>query len=207
VAVQRATPTKKKQDEAVRENEAASSFVLSSFFPFGRNSRRSQRTLQESDIAILTTALENERKEVSSAREFLSDCQTSIVEGNYPRGVLEMAIACEVAIKQAFFFDKTPAGAAFEYLESKQHVEFPVVEFLHGPAQAAFSESFKTKNPKDYQNLEFLFRCRNKIAHRAAAYYSDGKTNKEIDRETLEQWWITVDKLFAWLDKHTGRAV
>src|ERR1017187_926525 len=53
-----------------------------------------QGTLQDSGISTLTAALEAEPKEISSAREFLSDAQTSIAEGNFPRSVLELAIAC-----------------------------------------------------------------------------------------------------------------
>jgi hypothetical protein len=54
--------------------------------------------------------------------EVFSDAQAAAVEGNLRRAVLELAISCEIAVKQKFFFTSTPSGAAFEYLEDKGRV-------------------------------------------------------------------------------------
>ena len=49
---------------------------------------------------------------IDTHQEFLADAQTSIVNGNLRRAILEMAIACEVAIKQLFFRETTKIGRA-----------------------------------------------------------------------------------------------
>jgi hypothetical protein len=142
----------------------------------------------------------------TSAQEFLSDAQTAIVDGNYRRAVLEMAIACEVAIKQAFFATATPAGAAFEYLEDRSRISVRPIDLLDGPAFEAFGESFKKRSPDEYQEIDYLFRCRNKIAHRALAEYrDDGGTKHIADYAKLGTWWAAVEGLFDWLKAHTGR--
>ncbi len=40
--------------------------------------------------------------------ELLSDAQTAIFQNNFRRAILEMAMACEIAIKRAFFFKAYP---------------------------------------------------------------------------------------------------
>ena len=161
-----------------------------------------QRNFTEADDNALRDALQSDH-DVSVARQLLSEAQTSVLNGNYRRGVLEMAIACEVAIKQAFFKAATAAGSAFEYLEDKGKVHVRAIDLLHGPALEAFSTSFKESNPARYQHLDYLFRCRNKIAHRALAEYrDDGGVVHSVDRRTLELWWQSVEYLFQWLQTY-----
>ena len=117
-----------------------------------------------------------------------------------------MAIACEVAIKQTFFKAATPAASAFEYLEDKGKVHLRAIDLLHGPALDAFSTSFKDSYPTEYEHLDYLFRCRNKIAHRALAQYrDDANVVHSIDRTTLEIWWQSIERLFHWLQSTTGQ--
>jgi hypothetical protein len=164
-----------------------------------------ERDFIEADDNALRDALQSDQ-DVTVARQLLSDAQTSVLSGDYRRGVLEMAIACEVAIKQAFFKAATPAGSAFEYLEDKGKVHLRAIDLLHGPAFEAFSSSFKDSNPAEYQHLDYLFRCRNKIAHRALAVYrDDGGVVHSVDRRTLELWWQSVDYLFQWLQSTSGQ--
>lgn len=165
-----------------------------------------QMPLQKSDEARLVQALRKCPPPPSSASEFRSDGQTSIKDRNYRRAVLELAIACEVAIKLAFFEAATAAGAAFEYLEDKSKVNVRAIDLVDGPAQEAFSDSFKKSHPDEYRSLDYLFRCRNKIAHRAVAQYRD-ETGVVcvVDRLTLETWWAAVDALFRWIESKTGR--
>lgn len=58
-------------------------------------------------------------RDPSLTEQLLSDAQGAWFEGNLRRSVLEMAIACEVAVKRQFFSAESPAGAAFDYLEGK----------------------------------------------------------------------------------------
>lgn len=164
-----------------------------------------ERNFTKNDDHALHDALQSDQ-EVSVARQLLSDAQSSVLSGNYRRGVLEMAIACEVAIKQAFFKAATPAGSAFEYLEDKGKVHLRAIDLLHGPALEAFSTSFKDSNPAEFQHLDYMFRCRNKVAHRALAEYRDDVgVLHSIDRKTLELWWQSVECLFQWLKITTGQ--
>jgi hypothetical protein len=136
--------------------------------------------------------------------ELLADAQTAILEGNLRRGALEMAIACEVAVKQVFFARSSIAGEAYEYLESKRKVAVSVPELIDGAAKQAFGESFKTAQSLKFESISCLFQCRNKIAHRGEAWYRDKKgTLHELDRDTLATWWKAVDDLLNWLAGHT----
>lgn len=135
--------------------------------------------------------------------ELLADAQTAIFQGNLRRGALEMAMACEVAVKEAFFATSTHAGAAYEYLESKQKVTVSVPELIDGVARQAFGASFKAVHSADFKNIDYLFRCRNKIAHRGEAWYRDDKgARHDLTWEHLRQWWSSVEELLAWLHSH-----
>jgi hypothetical protein len=140
--------------------------------------------------------------------ELLADAQTAIYEGNLRRGALEMAIACEVAVKQVFFAKSSIAGEAYEYLESKRKVAVSVPELIDGAAKQAFGESFKTAHSQVFESISNLFQCRNKIAHRGEAWYRDNDkkgTRHELDRDTLVTWWEAVENLLNWLAGHTQK--
>lgn len=136
-------------------------------------------------------------------QEILADAQSAIFEGNYRRGILEMAIVCELAIKQAFFAKTTPAGSAFEYLEDKGKVHVSVLEFISRVSEEAVGVSFKEEYPDHYMNIDHLFRCRNKIAHRGEALFRDdtGKLHNP-DKDILSEWWCSVDMLLNWISKN-----
>ncbi len=134
--------------------------------------------------------------------EFFADAQTSVVNGKFRRAILELAIACEVAVKGAFFAKSTIAGAAYEYLEDKGKVHTRVIELIDGVAKVALGQSFKDVAPDAYKDIDHLFRARNKVAHRGELIYRDeGGTEREVDRSTLEAWWVSVDTLLSWIDK------
>jgi hypothetical protein len=83
-----------------------------------------------------------------------------------------------------------------------------VIDLLHGPALEAFSSSFKDTYPVEYQHLDYLFRCRNKVAHRALAQYRDeAGVVQFINRNILETWWQSIERLFQWLQSQTEQDV
>ena len=161
-------------------------------------------TLGERDFTInednqLQRALETDLS-IETFQEFMSDAQTSILRGKTPRAVMEMAIVCETAVRQAFFAKETAAGAAFEYLEDKARIPVKVIDLIDGAAKQAFGESFKDIAPDKYQNIDFLFRCRNKVAHRGENSYRDDKGKvRKVTPKTLHQWWSSVMGLMEWL--------
>ena len=139
---------------------------------------------------------------IETHQEFLADARTSIVNGHLRRAILEMAIACEVAIKQLFFKETTTAGAAYEYLESKRRVNVRAIDLIHGVAKEVFGESFKDVASDAYGHIDLLFRSRNKVAHRGKAIYRDDGGEHTVDRHCLEEWWPSVDLLMNWIAKH-----
>lgn len=163
-----------------------------------------ERDFTEDEDEKLTYTLQNDLN-IETYNEFLSDAQTSILNGKLRRAILEMAISCEIAVKSTFFGKTTISGAVFEYLEDKNRVHIGVIELIHGAARVAFGQSFKDYNPKAYKHIDFLFRARNKVAHRGERIYRDDKGEKhKVDRPILESWWISVDILMNWLNKQSS---
>ncbi len=133
--------------------------------------------------------------------EILSDAQTALFEKNLRRSVLEMAIACEVVVKRRFFSAYTPAGAAFDYLEDTSRIKVRVIDLIHRIAEEAFGRSFHVDHPDQYKNIDHLFRCRNKIAHRGElSYRDDSGVTQPVDYNTVESWWNSIMSLIEWIE-------
>jgi hypothetical protein len=112
-----------------------------------------------------------------------------------------LAIACEIVVKRCFFAEDSPAGAAFDYLEDKAKVNVRVLELIDAVAQVAFGKSFKIECSQDYRNIDYLFRCRNKIAHRGELSLRDDSGGKLLpDKKLIETWFKSVLALKAWLE-------
>lgn len=51
-----------------------------------------------------------------------------------------------------------------------------------------------------YNNIVFLFRCRNKVAHRGELIYKDDSgILHPVDNDKLAEWWKSVTVLREWL--------
>jgi Apea-like HEPN len=139
-------------------------------------------------------------QEPSLALALLSDAQAAWFDDNLRRSVLELAICAEVMVKRRFFAQDSPAGAAFDYLEDKAKISVRVLELLDSVAEEAFACSYKKQEPDNYQKIDHLFRCRNKIAHRGELTFRDdsGKT-VDVDAALVETWWHAVASLRTWL--------
>ena len=160
-----------------------------------------EKDFTDAEDEKLRYALQNDVN-IELYMEFLADAQTSIRNGKFRRAILEMAIACEVAVKGAFFAKSTIAGAAYEWLEDKRQVHVRVIELIDGAAKVAVGKSFKDVDPDAYKDIDHLFRARNKVAHRGVMIYRDDSgTENEVDRSTLAAWWVSVDTLMSWIDK------
>lgn len=168
--------------------------------------RRDSGLVGEKDFTLdhetrLQEVLQNDLS-IETHQEFLADAQTSIVNGNLSRAILEMAIACEVAIKQLFFKETTTAGAAYEYLEHKRRVNVRAIDLIHGVAKEVFGESFKDVESNAYDHIDLLFRTRNKVAHRGKPVYRDNLGEQTVNQQCLEEWWLSVDLLMKWITRH-----
>jgi len=159
------------------------------------------KKFRKSDDVKLVKAIENDSR-VALHEAILSDAQSAILRSDLRRGILEMAIACEVAVKQTFFAESTVSGSAYEYLENKGRVKVRVIELISRVAAYTFGESFKQANEVAYRDIDFLFRCRNRIAHRGEVAYRDdqGKWHQP-DSQTLKGWWKSIEELLGWLAK------
>ncbi len=134
--------------------------------------------------------------------EIISDAQTALFEGNLRRSVLELAIACEIAVKRSFFSGDSPAGAAFEYFENKSMIKVTVLNLVNRVAQEVFGRSFKEDHLSDFTNIDHLFRCRNKVAHRGdLSFRADSGPRQSVSYETVADWWLSVQNLLGWLQE------
>jgi hypothetical protein len=145
--------------------------------------------------------------ESTLSEQFLSDAKASIMNKNLRRAVLEMAIACEIFVKGAFFHSNELTSSVFDYLESKRKVEVSVIELLHNAAKYSLGESFKAQEPSHYKNIDFLFRARNKVAHMGKCEYRDDKgVICELYEELLVDWWNSIEKMMSWLNNNLQKA-
>jgi len=162
--------------------------------------RFSVRSLSRFEDMDLVNALKNPIS-LDLTEQLLSDAQAAIFQDNLRRAVLEIAIACETTVKQAFFDKATLAGAAFEYLEDKGKVRITVKEMIDSVAKQTFGKSFREDNRSHYDNIDFIFRCRNKAAHRGElTYRDDSGVMHSVNNDTLAGWWDSVMALIDWLN-------
>jgi hypothetical protein len=131
--------------------------------------------------------------------EILSDAQASAFDGNIRRAVLELAIACEVFAKRTIFGGDDYSALAFEALEDKRMVSIRVLDLIDIGGIGVPNGSFKVYDKKSYQDIDHLFRARNKVAHRGDPIFKDDKDILHtVDVKLLRQWWGSVEKLFLW---------
>lgn len=143
--------------------------------------------------------------DLSVAYELRAQAQEAIFEGKGFLAVLLLAVSSEVSIKTAFFRRDSIASDAFDYLEEKRQIEISPVELVSKVAKRAFGQSFSEHDKAAFDSLDNLFRCRNKIAHRAKATFRDKSENlTSPTAQMLVEWWKTVRKLQTWLESKCG---
>jgi hypothetical protein len=132
--------------------------------------------------------------------ELLSDAHAALFQGHLRRAILELALSCEIATKRAFFGKESVAASAYEYLEDKGQVRASVPDLLGQVAKHAFGKSFKDTNSNAYKQIDYLFRCRNKIAHRGECKYNDDEGHTHtVDQATANVWLKAAHHLLEWL--------
>jgi hypothetical protein len=151
----------------------------------------------------LMKAIDNEIK-AELCEEVLMDAQSAIFQNNYRRAVLEMAMACELSIKQIYFSKSSAAGSALEFMEDSQRMSprVKITDYIAKIAEYALGEKFEDITSKaDFTNIDNLFRGRNKVVHSGELSFKDenGKRH-EINKPILIRWWRSVEQLLAWLN-------
>lgn len=133
-------------------------------------------------------------------QEILSDAQAAVFNGDIRRAVFEMAIVCELSTKRKYFNEGGISGLAFDYFEDKGKIKVTVLELISSVAEEALGESFKKHLPNDYVNIDYLFRCRNKVAHRGQVAYKDDSSNLiRPNHVMVKKWFSSVEALLSWL--------
>jgi hypothetical protein len=144
-------------------------------------------------------AIENEMP-IELHREILLNAQSAIFENNYRRAVLELAMACELAIKRTYFSKSSPAGLALEFMEDSKNLSprIRLTSYLTNIAEYALGEKFEdVSSPADMVNIENLFHGRDKVVHGGELCF---KSEKDKKSHVLKDWWISVERLLAWLN-------
>ncbi len=158
------------------------------------------KKLSPNELSELQSYLVAVPTEPPLALALLSDAQTAWFDGNMRRSVLELAICAEVLVKRRFFAEASPAGVAFDYLEDKAKISVRVLELLDAVAEEAFANSYKKQEPNNYREIDHLFRCRNKIAHRGELTFRDDSGKPVVvEAPLVKNWWHAVHNLMIWL--------
>lgn len=135
--------------------------------------------------------------------EIAYDAQSAIYLGNYRRAVLELALSVELLVKQVIFGGKSTGGLAFEYLEDKGKINVRVLELIDNIALQVFGCSYRLDHVEKYKDIDHLFRCRNKVAHRGEVVFKDDNGATHIvDEELLEKWWKSLQHLSKWIERN-----
>ena len=136
----------------------------------------------------------------STTLKLQTQARDAVLANDINLGVILLAVCSEVAIKTAYFRRDPVVGEAYDYLEEKRQVEVTAIELITQVAKRAFGQAFKDSEPLASQRIEYLFRCRNKVAHRGQASFRDQAGVIQIpDENTLLEWWEAVDRLLRWL--------
>lgn len=131
--------------------------------------------------------------------ELLSDAQSAAFEGNVRRAVLELAIACEVFAKHRFLGLGGASAQVIEALEDRGKISLRVLDLIEIGGTALKHQSFRTYDKAAFEDIDHLFRARNKVAHRGEPVFRDDKgAAHDVDVKLLKRWWQSVDKLFRW---------
>jgi hypothetical protein len=135
--------------------------------------------------------------------ELLSDARAALFHRSLRRAILELTIACEVAIKQAFFSKATAAELSM-YFDDRRRVCHTVGGFtnlLDKPAEHILGQSFRKIKKRASTDIDCLFQCRNQIAHEGEpTTYKDKRGRSQIvDQPITKECFKAADSLFAWL--------
>jgi hypothetical protein len=172
--------------------------VIVGHFP-GLHDRLDSKGLRMSELGSLTAALGVSR-DIIVVDELRAQAREAIYEENLLLAVLLLAVAVEVKVKTTFLGSNSAASNAFDYSQEKGRIEVSPVDFIGTIAKRTFGQGFNDVNQKAYTNIQYLFRCRNKVAHRGQGIYSDNNEKPQrVDREKLDLWWTSVTELFTWL--------
>jgi hypothetical protein len=160
--------------------------------------------LASTDDPALQQALNEPPLEPELYEELLSDARAALFQGSLRRAILELAISCEIAIKQGFF-DKAAEAELSEYFDERKQLRHSVGGFtnlLGEPAERILGQNFQKVKRRAYAHVDNLFQCRNQIAHgkvREYTYKNKRGRSQSVNQTVIEDWFKAADRLFHWL--------
>jgi hypothetical protein len=156
------------------------------------------------DDPALQQALAEPPIEPELYEELLSDARAALFQGSLRRAILELAISCEIAIKQVFF-DKATEAEISEYFDERKQLCHSVGGFtslLGKPAERILGQNFQKAKRHAYVHVDNLFQCRNQIAHgkvREYTYKNKRGRCQSVNQTVVKEWFKAADHLFHWL--------
>jgi hypothetical protein len=160
------------------------------------------KALAAADDLALQQALTEPPLEPALYEELLSDARAALFQGGLRRAILELAIACEVAIKQAFF-DKGTEVALSNYFDKRKQLRENVGGFanlLGKPADHILGQNLWKVDKRTCIHIGNLFQCRNQIAHEGHPAYRNTRGRlRPVDQSVAKEWFKAADRLFTWL--------
>jgi hypothetical protein len=128
----------------------------------------------------------------SLPRELLAHGRDAIAVADYRRAVLDLATACEVAVKSTLAL-RVPQDPGRGRRQGW-------IELLGEPCRRVFGTSFAEVDPASVTDLDQMRRCRNQIAHQGRAEIRIDGQWVPADLYRLERWWNAAVKLLLWLE-------
>jgi hypothetical protein len=118
--------------------------------------------------------------ETDLARAFLLDAQDEALSGNFNMAIVCAAIACEIFTDRFISSKARKVGNRFyDYIIEKVR-EISVVDLLDVPLESLVGYSIKEKHRDLWNDLEKLFRTRNKVVHIGKCFYMSPSEKTEI---------------------------
>lgn len=108
-------------------------------------------------------------------------------------------MACEILVKESFFSGNISALVAIGDLEDRGRVQLRVLDLIDRVSLEVFGQSFRVRFSEEFNHVDYLFRCRNKVIHQGKLFYRNNDKEEIPDQETLKSWWKSVRKLEIWI--------
>jgi len=189
-------------DDTGQEVPSGVHFIEASLYGIELDDDVGIHALAGTDDSALQHALAELPIEPQLYEELLSDARAALFQGSLRRAILELAISCEVAIKQAFFRNATEA-AILAYFDERKQLRDSVGGFtnlLSEPAEHILGQNFRKTEKRAYAHIHHLFQCRNQIAHEGVPTYRNARGHlRTVDQAVAKEWFISADRLFTWL--------
>jgi hypothetical protein len=139
--------------------------------------------------------------EPSLQTRVLSDAINAWNATHLRRSLIDAASACEIGVKTKLYTTGEPAASVFEYMENAGSIRMTIPEMISRVCEYAVGHNFKAEHPQDFENIDMLFRARNKAVHRGQLECrADDGSVITVDKALMRKWLRSVTRLFGWIE-------